>query len=118
MWRDPEGLSRDTYNPDPRKHGGPHVDRYNRAGQNVGRYRPDGSPLGSSPPVPKSDVGKFQKAVEKLNKILGKGGGKIVGLGIGVLLGILIDADEVLAGEEEMLECMRLGGRKSECLQQ
>jgi hypothetical protein len=46
------------------------ADRYNPAGQNVGRYNPDKTPIkhkGKWPaPVPKSDYDKFDKAAEKL----------------------------------------------------
>ncbi|HMN15267.1 MAG TPA: RHS repeat-associated core domain-containing protein [Bellilinea sp.] len=72
-WTDPTGLSRDEYVPDNSgKHGGPHVDRYSGS-ENVGRYRPDGTPLKHkgklSPPIPKSDMCKFLKAAKKLLKI-------------------------------------------------
>jgi RHS repeat-associated protein len=73
-WIDPLGLSNDKYVPDRYKHGGAHVDRYTKNGANVGRYRPDGSPVefkGKFPPnIPKSDLGKFLKAVEKLGPLL------------------------------------------------
>jgi RHS repeat-associated protein len=66
-WIDPLGLSNDTYVPDNSgKHGGPHIDRYNPAGQNVGRYRPDGSGIPHKgkppPPIPNSDQDKFNDA--------------------------------------------------------
>jgi RHS repeat-associated protein len=69
---DDEGhFSRDTYVADVSKHGGPHVDRY-RGKQNVGRYRPDGTPIkhgGKTPePIPNSDKGKFDDAVKEINK--------------------------------------------------
>ena len=65
-------FSRDTYVADySGKHGGPHVDRYSGK-QNVGRYRPDGTPIkhgGKTPdPVPNADRGKFDEAVKDLNK--------------------------------------------------
>ena len=67
---DGHDMSTDTYVPDVDKHGGAHIDRYNKNGQNVGRYRPDGTPMkhkGKTPdPVPNSDKGKFEKAKEKL----------------------------------------------------
>ena len=67
-WVDPLGLSRDTYVPDFDNHGGAHVDRY-RNGKNIGRYRPDGSPMehmGKTPSkIPKSDLKKFDKAAAK-----------------------------------------------------
>jgi RHS repeat-associated protein len=67
---DADGHSTDTYVPDFDNHGGPHIDRYNKAGTNVGRYRPDGTPMkhkGKTPPsIPNSDKGKFEKAKEKL----------------------------------------------------
>jgi RHS repeat-associated protein len=65
-------FSRDIYVADNDKHGGPHVDRYNKQGQNVGRYKPDGTPMrhnGKTPdPVPNSDKGKFDDAKKDLNK--------------------------------------------------
>jgi RHS repeat-associated protein len=64
-------FSRDTYVADVSKHGGPHVDRY-QGKQNVGRYRPDGTPIkhgGKTPePIPNSDKGKFDDAVKEINK--------------------------------------------------
>lgn len=100
-WLDPLGLSRDTYVPDPTKHGanrpgvGPHVDRYNPAGQNVGRYRPDGTPIphkGRMPsPIPHSDKAKFLQAVKKLAKF---------GTIAGVLLDILLDPSEAGAASD------------------
>jgi RHS repeat-associated protein len=63
-------FSQDSYVADVAKHGGPHVDRYNKQGQNVGRYKPDGTPLkhnGKTPsPVPNSDKDKFNDAVNDL----------------------------------------------------
>jgi RHS repeat-associated protein len=71
-WVDSWGYSRDTYVPDAGHHGGPHIDRYNPAGQNVGRYKPDGTPLKHkgkpSPPIPNSDEDKFKNAADKLKK--------------------------------------------------
>jgi hypothetical protein len=66
------GLSTDKYVPDNSgKHGGPHVDRYNKGGQNVGRYQKDGTPLDhkgkQSPKVPNSDQKKFNDAAGRLN---------------------------------------------------
>lgn len=68
---DSTGLSTDRYVSDiSGKHGEPHVDRYNKAGQNVGRYRPDGSPMDHkgkpSRSVPKSDKKRLKKALDKL----------------------------------------------------
>lgn len=72
-WSDLLGLSRDKYLPDKHKHGEPHVDRYTPEGQNVGRYRPDGSPIEHKgkcpPPIPKKDLTKFKKAAKKLGTI-------------------------------------------------
>jgi hypothetical protein len=69
---DSTGLSRDTYHADRYAHGGPHVDRRNPAGQTVGRYRLDGSPIGHKgripPPIPGSDLGKFKEALKKLGR--------------------------------------------------
>ena len=69
---DPFGT--DTYVPDPCKHGGSHVDRYNKGGQNVGRYRPNGKPIphkGSVPPkIPKKDLGRFFAAASKLSGVV------------------------------------------------
>ena len=93
-WTDRTGLSTDVYTPDPKKHGGAHVDRRTKQGQHVGRYRPDGSPIQhkgrTPPPIPKSDLAKFARVAAKLPLI-------------GVILGILLDADEANAGEEELL---------------
>src|SRR5438093_8708725 len=73
-FRDPFGLSQDNYAPDMHKHGAPHVDRYNPSGQNVGRYRPDGTPIEHmgkpSPRIPNSDAAKFAKALTKLKKLM------------------------------------------------
>jgi uncharacterized protein RhaS with RHS repeats len=64
------GLSTDKYEPDSKKHGAPHIDRYTKQGDNVGRYRPDGTPVKhmgkTPPPVPNSDKKKFQQAKDKL----------------------------------------------------
>ena len=70
-WADLLGLSGDRYVPDNSgKHGGPHVDRYDKGGNNLGRYRKDGSGIpfkGSHPPkIPKSDLSKFLKAAARL----------------------------------------------------
>ncbi len=66
------GLSGDTYQADPCKHGGPHIDRYDSSGKNVGRYRADGTGIlhkgEMPPPIPKSDLSKFAKAVKLLGK--------------------------------------------------
>jgi RHS repeat-associated protein len=71
---DSNGHSTDTYVPDLDKHGGAHVDRYNKAGQNVGRYRLDGTPMKhgtkTPKPVPNSDKKKFQKAADKAQEKL------------------------------------------------
>ena len=70
IYIDPFGYSNDTYVPDPGHHGGPHIDRYNPAGQNVGRYRPDRTPIPhkgkNPPPVPNADFDKFDEAARKL----------------------------------------------------
>lgn len=73
-WIDPLGLSNDTYVPDNSgKHGGPHIDRYNPAGQNVGRYRPDGSGIPHKgkppPPIPNSDQDKFNDAAGRCKMV-------------------------------------------------
>jgi len=56
-------MSRDTYQLDLHKHGNVHVDRYNRQGMLVGRYRLDKTPIchkGKLPPhIPLSDYTKF-----------------------------------------------------------
>jgi RHS repeat-associated protein len=97
---DPEGLSSDKYVPDVHKHGGPHIDRYTRQGQNVGRYRPDGTPIPhggkTPPPIPKSDMGKFGKAIGKLGKLM-KGAGLV-----GAILGELFFPDDAGAGSDEV----------------
>jgi hypothetical protein len=38
-------MSQDTYHLDRNKHGGIHIDRRNKAGQTVGRYRLDRTPI-------------------------------------------------------------------------
>jgi len=56
-------MSKDNYQLDVSRHGGPHIDRYNPDGTLVGRYRLDKSPIphkGKLPPaVPNSDYEKF-----------------------------------------------------------
>jgi RHS repeat-associated protein len=98
MFRDPLGLSQDNYVPDMQKHGAPHVDRYDRHGNNVGRYRHDGTPIDHigkpSPRVPNSDAAKFAKAAAKLKKLM-----KAAGL-LGVILDIILDPDEAGAGSD------------------
>lgn len=80
------------------KHGGIHIDRYTPGGQNVGHYRPDGTPLehkGKFPqPIPKSDLGKFFKAVKTL--------GKYGGLVLIVLDELSSPAEAGMTPEEEM----------------
>jgi hypothetical protein len=98
IFKDPFGLSQDNYVPDMHKHGAPHVDRYNPSGQNVGRYRPDGTPIEHmgkpSPRIPNSDATKFAKAAAKLTKLM-----KAAGL-IGLAINILVFPDEAGAGSE------------------
>ena len=69
---DPWGLCPDDYNLDLRNHGAPHIDRVDRSGNLVGRYRPDGSGIphkGKVPPrIPNSDKEKFGKAADELRK--------------------------------------------------
>ena len=69
---DADGHTTDTYVPDIDKHGGAHIDRYTKGGQNVGRYRPDGTPIkfkGKTPgPVPNADKGKFGEAAAEIEK--------------------------------------------------
>jgi RHS repeat-associated protein len=69
---DPWGLYPDDYNVDLRNHGAPHIDRVDRSGNLVGRYRPDGSGIphkGKAPPrIPNRDKGKFDKAADELRK--------------------------------------------------
>jgi len=97
-FRDPLGLSQDNYTPDMHKHGAPHVDRYNPSGQNVGRYRHDGTPIDHmgkpSPGIPNSDAAKFAKAATKLKKLM-----KAAGL-LGIAIDILLYPDEAGAGSE------------------
>ena len=95
---DPSGESQDRYAPDKKKHGpgnGPHVDRYSPGRQNVGRYRPDGTPIPHGgvcpPPIPNSDRKKFKDAVDKLGK-----GVVIVGGGVAVGVGVVWVVDNVL----------------------
>jgi len=61
-------MSQDSYQLDRARHGGTHVDRYNKQGQNVGRYLPDKTPIkhkGKYPPaVPKADYKKFEAALQ------------------------------------------------------
>lgn len=63
-------MSRDKYQFDVHRHGGPHIDRYSPTGKLVGRYRPDGTPIphkGVVPPaVPHADREKFDTEVAKL----------------------------------------------------
>ena len=78
---DGTGSSKDTYKPDKSgKHGGPHVDRYNPRGHNVGRYKPGGTPIPHGgkcpPPIPNSDRERFDKAAGDLAK-----GAVVVGTG-------------------------------------
>jgi RHS repeat-associated protein len=95
---DPLGLSQDKYVPDMHKHGYPHVDRYNPSGQNVGRYRHDGTPISHhgrpSPRVPNSDAQKFAQALAKLQKLM-----KAAGF-LGIVLDILLYPDAAGAGSE------------------
>ncbi len=60
-------MSQDNYQLDIAHHGGPHVDRYNRQGTKVGRYRLDKTPIKHKgilpPPIPASDFQKFEKAI-------------------------------------------------------
>jgi RHS repeat-associated protein len=69
---DPWGLCPDDYNLDLRNHGAPHIDRVDRNGRLVGRYRPDGSGIphkGKEPPrIPNRDKDKFDKAADDLKK--------------------------------------------------
>ncbi|HKV61520.1 MAG TPA: RHS repeat-associated core domain-containing protein [Candidatus Acidoferrum sp.] len=69
---DPWGLCPDDYNLDLRNHGAPHIDRVDRNGRLVGRYRPDGSGIphkGKEPPrIPNRDRGKFDKAADELRR--------------------------------------------------
>lgn len=71
---DSTGLSTDSYQADRKAHGGPHIDRRNKAGANVGRYRPDGTPIPhkgkTPPPIPKSDKSRFQRALGRLGKFI------------------------------------------------
>lgn len=76
---DPIGRSRDTYRPDPFGHGqnpdgsprDPHIDRIDKNG-NKTRYNPDGSPRGKAKPCPRSDKGKMNEAIRKLQSILNR----------------------------------------------
>ncbi len=67
-WVDGTGLSQDQYVPDTAKHGDPHVDRY-RDGRNIGRYKPDGTPIPHKgklpPPIPNRDKERFKDAADK-----------------------------------------------------
>jgi len=62
-------MSQDTYQLDRARHGGAHVDRYSKAGANVGRYQLDKTPIKHKgkfpPPVPTSDYDKFAEAIRK-----------------------------------------------------
>jgi hypothetical protein len=61
-------MSRDIYKLDRAKHGGLHIDRYRR-GQNIGRYRLDGTPIphnGLMPtPIPHADRDRFNAEASK-----------------------------------------------------
>ena len=65
-------MSQDTYQLDVARHGGAHVDRYNRNGTKIGRYRPDKTPIKQKgvlpPPIPLSDYAKFDAAVARLRQ--------------------------------------------------
>jgi RHS repeat-associated protein len=97
--RDPLGLSEDTYEPDLKKHGKPHIDRYDKHGRNVGRYNPDGSSVDfkakPSPRIPNADQARFSKAAAKLTKLM-----KAAGL-IGLLIGIFTDTSEAGGLDDE-----------------
>jgi hypothetical protein len=62
-------MSKDTYHLDRNKHGGIHIDRRNKAGQNIGRYRLNGDPIphkGVVPPqIPKADQIRFNAEAAK-----------------------------------------------------
>ena len=102
VWNDPTsfldsfGYSSDIYVPDLEKHGGPHVDRYTKQGQNpVGRYRKNGTPLEFkgkiSPRIPNSDLTKFEKAAAKLPALLNL---------LALLPGLLEDCDRLLRAKQ------------------
>lgn len=63
-------MSKDNYQLDRARHGGIHVDRYNREGRLVGRYRPDKTPIKHKgvlpPPVPVADHERFDAVVAGL----------------------------------------------------
>jgi RHS repeat-associated protein len=67
----PHGIF-DEYHPDLKNHGAPHIDRVDKHGKLVGRYRPDGSGIphkGKVPgPIPNKDKGKFEEAATKVRK--------------------------------------------------
>jgi uncharacterized protein RhaS with RHS repeats len=73
-WVDPFGLSTDKYVIDLDKHGGAHIDRYTKQGQNIGRYRPDGTGVkffGKIPPrIPNSDTKRFKQLADKCEQKL------------------------------------------------
>ena len=67
MFVDLDGLEpRYYYMYDP-LHGGEHIDRYNSAGKNVGRYQLDGTPLKGEkcPAIPKSELKRFNMAATR-----------------------------------------------------
>jgi len=65
-------MSRDIYKLDLVRHGMPHIDRYSPAGQLVGRYRLDGSPIKHKgalpPPIPVADKERFAAEVKRSKK--------------------------------------------------
>jgi hypothetical protein len=62
-------MSKDVYRLDRHHHGGAHIDRYNRQGQLIGRYRLDESPIQNKgrlpPPVPAADRERFRAEADK-----------------------------------------------------
>lgn len=56
-------MSQDVYELDRHKHGGVHVDRYNRQGTLVGRYQPDRTPIKHKGKFPQADFEKFANAL-------------------------------------------------------
>jgi len=63
----------DDYDVDVKNHGRPHIDRVDKNGKLVGRYRPDGTGIkhkGKTPPrIPRKDREAFGKAAEKVRQL-------------------------------------------------
>ena len=72
LWKQMPRCICDDYKVDKFNHGGPHIDRTDRNGNQVGRYNENGDPIefkGHKPPrIPRRDKEKFEKAANELRK--------------------------------------------------